>query len=102
VGAPSGQSATGPFEDDGTATPAWGSLGIAATETEVEEAEQHRGYTWLHMIVLALVAFVAGLLVWLLLIQGRGVGSVEGLAELPEGSVGAVSAVVHPHSSGEL
>src|SRR5690606_7231269 len=52
VGAPSGQSATGSFEDDGTATPAWGSLGIVATETEVEEPEQHRGYTWLHMIVL--------------------------------------------------
>jgi len=108
VGAPSAPSA-GPAQpgwespgEAGAAMPTWGRLGISPEEVaEQEEPEPQHGYTWLHMIVLSLVAFVAGLLVWLLLIQGRGVGGVEGLAESPAGSVGAVSAVV-PSPPGEL
>jgi len=88
--------------DDAGATPAWGSLGISADDLDEPDLRPQRGYTWLHMVVLSIGAFVAGLLVWLLLIQGRGTGGPEGLAESPAGSVGAVSAVVHPHAPGEL
>ncbi|NLF03684.1 MAG: hypothetical protein GX593_01530 [Actinomycetales bacterium] len=104
TGLPSAGSAPGVAADaseDGS-TPAWGSLGISAEDLEEPEPQPQRGYTWLHMVVLSLVAFVAGLLVWLLLIQGRGSSGLEGLTESPAGSVGAVSAVVHPHAPGEL
>lgn len=81
------------------ATPAWGSLGVSAEEVEEESASGPRGYTWLHMIVLLLGAFVAGVLVYLLLAQGRDPGVPQGMAETPDGSVAAALVDVPP---GEL
>ena len=86
-------------EDEGAA-PAWDRLGVVAEEPEEDEEVEGHGYTWVHMIVLSLGAFVAGFLVWLLLLQGRvEPGGPDALAEeLPDG---AQAAVVVVENSGE-
>jgi len=93
--------ATAEGEDTG-ATPAWGRIGVSAEEVADDEEEPTHGYTLLHMIVLSLVAFVAGFLVWLLLLQGRGGAGADALAEWSDGNLAAApyGAVVDP--PGEL
>lgn len=49
-------------------------------------------YTWLHVLVLAVVAFVLGFLIMLLVIQTRGTGEAEAAA-LPATVVAAAGAV---------
>jgi hypothetical protein len=63
------------------AAPAWAPIGevapatpdAAATEDDEDEAGRRprHPYTWLHLIVLALVAFVLGFLIMLLVVNGR-------------------------------
>lgn len=54
-------------------------------EDEWEEPES--SYTWLHYIVLIVVAFVLGLLIWKLLLDGEGGGFQTGQAAALVGSI---------------
>ncbi|MCM0641431.1 hypothetical protein, partial [Cellulomonas wangsupingiae] len=68
---------------DEPATPPWAGLRPASTphddledddfEDEDEPARRLHPYTWLHVLVLAVVAFVLGFLIMLLVIQARDV-----------------------------
>ena len=84
-GSPLGAASSGsPF-------PRTGATALAATDDEDDDehpARRRHPYTWLHIIVLALVAFVLGFLVMALWNQGKSNGA--------DGTSGAVGAVVVP------
>ncbi|ROS31116.1 hypothetical protein EDF34_0769 [Cellulomonas sp. PhB150] len=65
VGLPAAESAAAPHVDE------------LDDEDEAERKPRHP-YTWLHLIVLALVAFVLGFLIMLLVVNGRPDGSASG------------------------
>jgi hypothetical protein len=47
---------------------------VEVDDDEDEWEEPESSYTWLHYIILIVVAFVLGLLVWKLLLDGPGGG----------------------------
>jgi hypothetical protein len=73
-GAPGGQFAAGP------AAPSRNSRREVEEEWDEEEDEGPQ-YTWLHYIILVVVAFVLGLLIWNLVLKGDS-GAVTGAAGL--------------------
>ncbi|WP_199721450.1 hypothetical protein, partial [Cellulomonas rhizosphaerae] len=98
-------AAPAPAADPDEIAPAWAPVaaGLPAAESaasphvdefddeEVERKPRHP-YTWLHLIVLALVAFVLGFLIMLLVVNGRPDGSASG----------ATTGGVHLASSGAV
>jgi hypothetical protein len=105
-----GTTAT-PAADAGPAVPRWANVAPAATgwdptplagaeePFEDDEAEtagepaSHHPYTWLHMIVLVLVAFVLGMLIFMVVMRdapepgATGAAAVGGLALGPQASL---------------
>jgi len=73
---------------------AFGSTGATDEDDELELEEQRprHPYTWLHLLVLALVAFVLGFLIMLLVVNGRGDKDDKGAA--PTSASAPVAAVV--------
>ena len=47
-----------------------------------EEEDEGPQYTWLHYIILVVVAFVLGLLIWKLVLEGDNPGNSEQAAAL--------------------
>ncbi|HEY0118035.1 MAG TPA: hypothetical protein VGC04_04575 [Cellulomonas sp.] len=68
---------------------------VSAVETDDDEPDEppvrrRHPYTWLHLVVLALVAFVLGFLIVALWNQGRSNGAIPG----ESGTAGALGVVV--------
>ena len=100
---PSAPSWGGGFsEESAGAPPTWGRIGLTTDEVEGDEEVPGHGYTWIHMVILSLVAFVAGYLVWLLLLQGRGGSDAEALAQWSKGNLAAAPHGVVVEPPGEL
>ncbi len=88
-----------PVSSTGSPFPSTGATGVAtqvATDDADDEPVRRRHpYTWLHLVVLALVAFVLGFLIMALWQQGKtnGAGGTSGAAALvvvaPPGSSSA-------------
>lgn len=99
VQAPWGNTAA---HEDPAGTPPWQRIGVSAEEPEEDEEAETHGYTWLHLIVLSLGAFVAGVLVWLLLLQGRVDRDPDALAENPTGTLADAQVAVVVENPGEM
>ncbi len=91
-GAPAGLDT----DDEEPLVPAWvptaavDPVAVGAVPVEPDERDEDeshgRSYTWLHLVVLALVAFVLGVLIWLLMDRAR----TDAAAFEPVGPDGAV------------
>jgi hypothetical protein len=80
-----------PFPPAGGARP--GAAGRRAADDELDEDERPPGhaYTWLHYLILIAVAFVLGLLIWQMLLNGS---AAEAAAAVPHE---IAASATHPH-----
>jgi len=64
-------------------------------DVDLEDQRPRHPYTWLHLLVLALVAFVLGFLIMLLVVNGRGDKDGANKGAATTSASASVATVVH-------